>query len=171
MLELNIDNYFENSYECYSVDRDDGSSRYSAVCTSTFDTAVKLVCTLPSVTKNIYITITEGDAKVVRRILAVLEDLERSDVVRLGNVVLIDDPDLKANQICGVILLIGNVFNILDSLPNSQIIGSVEYHFIAVVFITDDENEIRRNRGHDGLMDYWTEIDKDLISFGGKVVK
>ena len=45
---------------------------------------------------------------------------------------------------------------------------SVEYYFVAVVFLTDEENEIRRNRGHDALMDYWTEIDKDLIGFGIK---
>lgn len=168
LLALNRDGYFENRYERYTFDRDDGSSRNSIVCMSTFDSAVKLVCTLPSVTKNIYVTVTEGDANVVCRVLAVLEDFERIDAVKLGNVVLIDDPDLKANQICGVILLPGRVFNVLDYLPNNQIIDSVEYYFIAVVFLTDEENEIRRSRGHDALMDYWTEIDKDLISFGVK---
>lgn len=168
LLALNSDNYFENSYERYSVNRDPDPSHYSAVCMSTFDTAVNLVCTLPTVTRNIYVTVTEGDTNVVRRVLAVLEDFERVDAVRLGNVVLIDDPDLRAKQICGVILLPGNVFNVLDNLPNSQIIDSVEYYFVAVVFLTDEENEIRRNLGHDALMDYWTEIDKDLINFGIK---
>jgi hypothetical protein len=158
--------YFEDECDKYSVDRGDGSKRNLAVCKSKFDDAVKLVCTLPAVTKNIYVTVTEGDAKIVRRVLAVLEDFERDDAVRLGNVLLVDDPDLRANHICGVILLPGNVFNVLDHLPGKLTIDSVEYQFIAVVFLTNEENEIRRTRGHDALMDYWTEIDKDLISFG-----
>ncbi len=85
LLALNRDRYFENRYERYTFDRDDGSSRNSIVCMSTFDTAVKLVSTLPSITKNIYVTVTEGDANVVCRVFALLEDFERIDAVRLGN--------------------------------------------------------------------------------------
>lgn len=160
------DKYFENECENYTLHREDGSNRYLAVCKSKFDDAVSLICTLPSVTKNIYVTVTDGDAKVVRRVLATLEDYERDDAIRLGNVLLFDDPMLKSRMICGVILLPANVFNVLGDLPGKLNIDSVEFQFIAVVFLTDEENDIRRTQGHDALMDYFSSIDKDLISFG-----
>lgn len=160
------ESYFDSNCDHYSIERPDGSLRSLAVCQSTFDESVKLVCTLPSVTKSVYVTVTDGDDKAVRRVLALLEDLERDGAIRLGNVLLIDDPELMANQLCGVILLPAQVFNVLEHLPKTLTIGSIELQYIAVVFLTNEENEIRRTRGHDALMDYWTEIDKDLISFG-----
>lgn len=160
------DDYFEIDCQAFHLEGFDGRKRHSVMCKCKFDTKANLFVSLPTVTKNIYVTITAGDASLVRQVIATLEDQELESCVCVGNVQLFEEPALRRHMICGVILLKGNLFNALEHLPDELTVGSTDYQLVSVVFLTEAEYEIWKTDGHDGLMDYFEEIDKDLISFG-----
>ena len=160
--------YFEDACEVHSLEGDDGKKRHHAICQCKFDSSARLVFSLPEHTKNVYITITDGDTKVIRRVMATLQDLEEYSEVTTGNVVLLNDPILKEAALCGVILLPGSVFNALDHLPDEVTVSAQNFRLLAVVFLTDQEHELWQTQGHDALIDHYSQTDKDLIKFNWK---
>lgn len=157
---------FDGEGDIFSQEGDDGGRRYQAVFKARFDDMVNLVVTLPTATTNIYLTVTEGDPALVRRVLAAIEDQEREVAVNLGNVLLLSDRQLDERAICGVLFLFPHTFNCLDVLPGGLHVDGVDYRFLSVVFLTIDEHRIWKEQGHDVLMDHWTETEHDLIRFG-----
>ena len=64
-----------------------------------------------------------------------------------------------------MILLPINTSNILNFLPYQIEINEVNYNFILVVFLSPNEYLEWQTKGHDALMDYFIENEKDLVSF------
>jgi hypothetical protein len=157
---------FAGSCEFFSLEGSDGIKRFQAETVSKADDQIAAIFTIPTTTHNVYATVTDGDRKLVRRILATIEDTERESAVNPGGVLLFDDPELKARDIVGVIFLPVSASNVLDYLPDKVLVDGAEYRFLLVVFLRGDEHETWKKYGHDSLMDLFEQEDKDLISFG-----
>lgn len=151
--------------ELFYFERSDGLKRHQAVTTLKEHPAIAVISSLPTDTTNIFITVLDGDTTLVRQILATIEDINSESVLKFGNVQLFDSPELQIRDIRGAIFLSTETSNILNFLPQQLKINGIDYQFLLVTFITFQEYMIWQERGHDGLMDYFIEVDKDLISF------
>ena len=124
------------------------------------------VFSLPTDTRNVYVTVSNGDTTVIRRVLSALEEIEVQSTVKLGNVALLDSPELRARKIVGVLLLPPHASNALNHLPLQITIRDVVYRFMLVVFLTEREHDLWKTAGHNALMDFFSSSDKDLVAFG-----
>jgi len=157
--------FFVESCEFFSLEGNDGSKRFLAMTACKSNDQIVVIFTIPTSASNVYITVTDGDRKLIRQVLATIEDFERDGTVRLGGVMLLDDPGLRSHDIVGVIFLPVNTSNILDYLPDKIVVEGVEHRFLLVVFLRSDEHEIWRKYGHDSLMDFFKQNGKDLVLF------
>ena len=55
--------------------------------------------------------------------------------------------------------------NILNYLPHEFEVDKVNYNFNLVVFLSTNEYLEWKTKGHDALIDYFIENEKDLIAF------
>jgi len=149
-----------------SFEGSSGKWRHQAVALARDDANIACVFSLPTESRNIYVTVSDGDRTVIRRVLATLEDTEAESSVVLGNVLLLDAPELRERDIVGVILLPPNLSGVLRHLPLDITVGSAPYRFLLVVFLSKREHEVWKAEGHDALMDLFDSTDKDLITFG-----
>ncbi len=156
----------QDECEIFSFEDGHGRKHYQAVAPSKSDAKIACVFSLPTDGSNVYITMTDGDRAVVRRVLATLEETEANSSVKLGNVLLLDSPELRAGDIVGVILLPPNVSNALDHLPPTITVRAATYCFLLVVFLTGREHDVWKAEGHDALMDLFSSTGKDLVAFG-----
>lgn len=159
-------NLFGDDCDIFSFEREDGVKRYQGESAYKFSPEMNVIFSIPTDCRNIYITVSDGDNHIIRKVLATLEDIESESSLKLGNVQLFNSPELISRNICGVILLPINTSNILDFLPEHIICDQDDYRFLLVVFISEKEHLIWKQNGHDALMEYFSAIDKDLISFG-----
>ena len=166
LTAVSSEEYFQPGCEHSEIEQHPGSVSHTAVCTAHFDKDVKLVFTLPTSSKNVYVTVTDGSTIAVQRILSAIEGAEQEFGIELGKVLQIDDPEMKARDLCAVIFLPPSTFNVLDHVPLDVEVGDATYRLLGVFFMSEKDNEIRKKQGHDALMDYWTAIGKDTISFG-----
>jgi hypothetical protein len=165
---ISDENYFDDSWEIIHVEGEGAHIRYSASCKCKFATDAQLVVSLPTLTRNIYLTITDANPGLVRRVFSTLEDIEVDSGVRLGNVAWFSDSEFEEHDICAVMILPSSLFNALEELPENLSFQGKEYTFLSIVFLTNEEHEIWNSDGHDALMDYFAEIEKDVISFGNR---
>lgn len=86
---------FLDDCELFSISGELGCNRYQATCGCSFDKNVAVVFSIPTSSQNIFITVTDGDRRVVRQVMAALEDIDAQISIKLGNVQLIDDEVLK----------------------------------------------------------------------------
>jgi hypothetical protein len=155
--------------ELLSFEGKNGKKRYQAVALSKEDANVACVFSLPTNGRNIYVTVSDGDRGVLRRVLATLEDMEAESPVLLGNVLLLDSSELRERDIVGLILLPPNTSNVLSHLPLDITVGNIQYRFSLIVFLSKTEHEVWKAKGHDALMDLFANTDKDLVGFGAPV--
>lgn len=160
---------FETEGDLFYLEGNDGEKRYQAVFKSTFDDSVNLICSLPTITQNIYVTVSDGDPALIRRIVATIEDTERESAVLLGNLLALNDPILRNRNIYGVLFLPASEFNALEGLPSKICTKEKEFKFLAVIFLSKEELEIWEERGHDALIDHFIAVERDIVSFGTEV--
>ncbi len=151
--------------EIFYFEREDNVKRYQAVAVTEVDPTISVVFSLPVDTTNVFITASDGDSSIIRKILANLEDINSELEVLLGNVQLFKAAELEQSNISGVILLPIETSHLLDYLPENFPINSVSYKFLLVVFISYQEHKIWLEKGHDALLDYFSEMRKDLVQF------
>ncbi|MCA1854514.1 hypothetical protein LE190_01045 [Massilia oculi] len=158
--------HFGASGDILSWEDQSDRRQYTVVYPCEFDDMARLIFTLPTITRNIYVTVSDGDAVLVRRVLGTAESQELEAGIVPGNVLLLDDPRLAAHGIRGVIFLLSNLFNCLDNLPAAIACDGETYPVLSVAFLTGEEHRIWKEAGHDALMDHWAAAGKDLIAFG-----
>ncbi|MBB3223251.1 hypothetical protein [Pseudoduganella umbonata] len=158
--------YFADTFDKFHLEGFDGRRRHSLAARCGFDESASLFATVPTVTSNIYLTISDGDGGTARRVLATLEDIEAGGSVEPGNVVLFDDPALDAVGYCGVLVALPGIFNALGHVPWTMTVQDVEYRLLAVLFLSHEEHLVWRERGHDALMEHFQATNRDLIHFG-----
>ncbi len=158
--------HFDRSGDIRSWEDETDRRLYTVVMPSGFDQAAHLVFTLPTITSNVYVTVSDADPVLVRTVLGTVENQELESGVLPGNVLLLDDARLRAHDVCGVIFLGSDLFNCLDNLPADIECEGEKYQILTVVFLTHEEHRIWKEQGHDALMEHWEAVDKDLIAFG-----
>lgn len=130
------------------------------------DEDLRVVFTLPSEARPIFITVTDGDVATVRLILSNLEEMVRSGVCfHAPEVVRFDNEALKASGVAGVAILPMAVSAILHSLGETLQHQGELYRFHLVAFVSCEEVEIWKTHGGDYLMEYFDKIEKDLLTF------
>lgn len=155
--------------ECEIVVFEDhaGNRQRQAISVAKQDPSIRIVFTLPGRREGaVFITATDGDVLLTRKVLAHLETASRDYGLQVGNVVQLRDPELAARCIDGVVLLPPDVSNLFSELPSVLKIDDQRLPIHLVVFLTREDHARWIESGHDGLMDYFSEIDKDLISLG-----
>lgn len=165
---VSFSDYFNDSFDKFYLEGFDGRRRHSLAARCGFDASASLFATVPTMTRNVYLTISDGDASVVRRVLATLEDIESEGSVEPGNVALFDEPALDAHGYCGVLVALPSIFNALDHVPFTMTVQDAHYRLLAVLFLSRKEHLIWRERGHDALMDHFAAINRDIIRFGAR---
>ncbi|WP_175874371.1 suppressor of fused domain protein [Burkholderia sp. BCC0397] len=127
--------------------------------------AMRLVFTLPSYTRSVFIALTRTRLNEAARILANLEDYERESSMQLGlgEVVITPDKRLNGADVPYAVILLRTVTSFdCANVPDRYILDGRETLFYLVVPLTKDEWELRRLRGHDALIDKFQDEGKEL---------
>ena len=128
----------------------------------------KVAFTLPTYTDSVFLAVTHSKERDVIRILANIEDYERehSRELNLGEVVLLPKFQIDGNErIHAVLLLRTAISELLNTIPDRQMIGGREIKFALVVPLTKAEFDYRKKFGHDALMDKLQDQDKDIYFY------
>lgn len=142
-----------------------GKFRAAYSCIQGNDEA-KIVFTLPSYSSSVFIAMTRTMLNDVARVLANLEDYERETgmPLGLGEVVIIPDPESMAGNLpYAVLLLRASVSAYCSLIPERALIKGRDTQFFLAVPLTRDEWELRRQRGHEALIDYFVEEGKETV--------
>lgn len=165
---VSLDDYFDDSFDRFHLEGLDGRRRHSLAARCGFDDSACLYATVPTVTRNVYLTISDGAGSTIRRVLATLEDMEAEGSVLPGHVVLFDDPALAKAGYHGVLLALPRIFNALGHVPETMAVQDAHYRLLAVLFLTGEEHLVWRDQGHDALMDHFAATRRDIIQFGAR---
>jgi hypothetical protein len=125
-----------------------------------------IVFNTPVYGSSVFIGLAESDPKAAALILANLEDYERENSLKLGlGEVVVMPNDLKndGKDLFGVILLRTASSLECSDVPDKAMIQEIETSFFLAVPISRQEYEIRRERGHDVLMDVFEKDRKDVF--------
>ena len=166
LAALAHEDYFEDNCTSYSLEGADGRNRNSLTCHCKFDPSANLYASVPTVTSNIYVTISDGDPDLILQVLASIEDRESKTCVHWGDVIAFNDPSLRQHGIHAVMLLQGTLFTALAHLPETLVVDSKTYGFVSVIFLTQSDYDMWKTDGHDALMAHFQRIEKDVTSFG-----
>ena len=156
---------FNDDCNLYYFEKENGTKRHQAVSTLRDDVNLHVIFSIPTNTRYIYITVSDGDANLIRKLFATLEDIEGHEQIGIGCVQLFDDTRLIENDVRGIILLPIITSDILNFLPTQFEINEVNYNFILVVFLSTKEYQQWETKGYDALIDYFIENEKDLVAF------
>lgn len=154
----------ENECELFRIEDSNGTTFKQAV--AIVDDEISVVFSLPqNGRKNIYMLASDGSTDLLRNILANIEESESDRSILLGNVLLLESEELKNRDISGVLFLPIDTSPVLEDLPSNFYFEGTEYCFFLVTFLSFVEHDVWRTRGHDALMDFFAETEKDLIAF------
>ena len=130
------------------------------------DDDINVAFSVPIENQSIFITASDGNAALVRRVLSNLDEIEsESGPLSVSDVVAFDDPELIKCRIAGVVLLPLSVSGVLCDLDEKIYINGKEYNFRLVTFLSQKEYKLWKTHGSDALMSYFDENDKDLLTF------
>lgn len=121
---------------------------------------------IPTQTHSIFITVSDGDTDLIRRVLSNLEQIEfEVKPNKVADVVAFDDSRLHEQGIVAVVLLPLSVSGVLCDLEESFVADDQNYTFRLVTFLSRKEYGLWRQFGIDALMSYFDETQKDLLTF------
>ena len=152
------------SWRCWG---DDGGSHFAGIVSAQSDPSLSTVFSLPNQTGHLFLTLSDGDAVSLARVLAHLDECDASGEIHQSHVVRFDYEYLVENGYVGVYLCAPVVSPLFKQLKEPMVFESNTAHPTLVIFITESEYEIWKNRGSDGLLDHFDEAEKDLVTFGG----
>lgn len=143
-----------------------GTTLHQAVVPVVPDDDLRIVFTIPTETTSIFITVSDGDPPLVRRMLANLDEMERDGAtLGIGDVVRFEDKDLEQHGVAGVALLPLSLSGVLCGLDDTFEHGGRIYKFWLVVFLSFLEYGIWKAHGQEMLMAHFDDVDKDLFTF------
>lgn len=130
------------------------------------DQEVRIVFTLPSYSSSVFLALTRTRPGETARLLANLEDYERESSLGLGLGEVIKTPQLAQRDPetpFSVILLRTTTSLDCAEVPDRQEIDGKPMSFFLAVPLTKAEWELRRQFGHDALMDKFQTEGKQLF--------
>ncbi len=164
------DKIFESPYckeECdFSYFEDeDGGRHYQGVVSLKVDERINIVFSVPVNSRNIFVIASDGNERGIRIAIANIEESDRGTPIKVGNLLTLNSEIMSSKNIFGAIFLSVKTSNVLNYLPDIIEVDDAQYKFLLVVFISHKEHKVWSELGHDALMDYFSETNKDLIRF------
>lgn len=144
-----------------------GSSRRYCVGFSELngDSRVRFFFTLPEDSGHVLMAISDGEAREVANLLANLQDYELEGAsLAIGSYVAMPSTFLQRHGRVGALLLAPATLGRQCSVPAEWSLEGRELRSSLVVFLSEDEQEYRKARGHDALMDRFQRDRRDLIT-------
>ncbi|KVO10961.1 hypothetical protein WL30_27160 [Burkholderia ubonensis] len=129
------------------------------------DRTMRVIFTLPSYSRSVFIALTRTRLNDTARILANLEDYERETSMQLGlgEVVVVPDQAPEGADMPYAVILLRTATSLdCEGVPDDYTIDGKQTRFYLAVPLTKDEWELRRQRGHDALMDRFQDEGKEL---------
>lgn len=167
LINKKIEHFFKNrlsllnSFE-YNTDESNYSSGYGVFEDS--KDPINLVFSIPQNSHHFFFTLSEADSDIfVSELSSIQWYCENMASICLHHSIPTDDEYLNSKGYFGYIFISPKHFH--ESLDVELNINNDNYKAIAVVPITQKELTLKRERGIDGLFDYWDSIDKDIVSF------
>ncbi|MFN9729046.1 MAG: hypothetical protein ACK59M_01105 [Pseudomonadota bacterium] len=155
---------FTDGCEVHFFEGLQGKKLYQGVFKPVQDKNLSVVMSLPADTGNtMFIALADRAVPMVRRIVANLEEWSSEGNVSLGNIVLIENQELQASGYCGVILLPVSVSTILEALPETIKVRDALYPVMLVVPVSDAEHQVWKSHGHDALMSFLDDTQKQIV--------
>lgn len=130
------------------------------------DRSARVVFTLPTYSQSVFLALTRSRLNETALILANLEDYERESSMQLGlgEVILTPEQVQHGPDTPHAVILLRTATSFdCAEVPDSQTIDGKPTLFFLAVPLTKDEWELRRQRGHDALMDRFQEDEKELF--------
>jgi hypothetical protein len=152
--------------ELFTLTGRDDRTFHQAVARIIPDDDLLIVLTVPAETTSIFITVTDGEQALVRRILANLEEMERDGTsLSTACVVRLEDETLEQHGVAGVTLMPLSVSGILCGMEETFEHQQRVYSFHLVVFLSFAEYAIWKAHGQEQIAAHFDEVDKDLLTF------
>lgn len=135
---------------------------------ATLDTGieqVEIVFNLPSYSDSVFLAVNESDPRVTARLLANLEDYERERglQLKLGDSVVLSHENGSDGNLPFALILLRTASSLdLLTVPDRLAIGGREARFFLAVPLSEPEWLVRREKGHDALIDRFVKHDKSL---------
>ena len=133
------------------------------------DKPAQVVFSLPTYSRSVFLALTRANPIETARVLANLEDYERESSLQLGlgEVVVTPDQVRRDSDTPFAVILLRTATSLdCTNVPDQQDICGQRTLFFLVVPITKGEWDLRRERGHDALMDKFQIDRKDLFFWG-----
>jgi hypothetical protein len=129
--------------------------------------SIDIVFSLPEGQGNVFFGTTSGDPKNVARILANLEDYEHETARHLhpGEVVRFPNASSDLEMPDAVLLLPISASTLLADIEGRATIDSRNMTFVLAMPVSHADLEYRRIQGHDALIDYFEEHQRELGLF------
>lgn len=127
-----------------------------------------IVFTLPKHPGNVFFAITAANENDVARYLANLDDYEAEEAAHLhaGEVVLLHDDNGAPNTAFAGVLVLRTASSLyLRDICDGAQIGQSTMTFLLAMPVTKDDLAIRRDRGHDALMDYFSSTGREVAFY------
>lgn len=151
-LEFSLSGDFSGKYVC-------GYSRVA-------DTDAYIVFNIPIYGSSVFLALTERSPKQVALILANLEDYERENNIDLGLGEVVVTPTGSVRDMSvpfAVILLRTATSPICGDVPDHMMVDGRPTRFLFAMPISEKDHQLRREQGHDALMDIFEAEDRDLV--------
>lgn len=144
-----------------------GKYRAAHAAIESADQPARLVFSLPSYSRSVFLALTWTKPSETARLLANLEDYERESSLQLGLGEVVITPDqVRGDGDTPYAVMLLRTATSLDcaKVPDSQVLDGKQTFFFLVVPLTRAEWELRRQHGHDALMSQFQAGKKELFS-------
>ena len=124
----------------------------------------KIVFNLPELTEHIFITVTDGDASRISRVIANLEQYERlGQSLSLASFISLEgDSYLEEHGKVGAIFIPVSDSYFLEKVPPVLTTSQGSKHLLYVVLVNQLESDLLHAHGFDALFDAWHEAGRGI---------
>jgi hypothetical protein len=114
---------------------------------------------------NIYMTVSDGNPKEIGIALSEIKSLIKDEQnLRAGYAIELNNNEyLNAQGRYGAVLLTPHTLPVLDHIPYETHIFGEKIKFFLVVFLSQAEISILKQKNFDNLLDHFTDVNRDII--------
>ena len=126
--------------------------------------AIQVVFSLGALSPHLFITVTDGDAAEIAKVIGDLELYDVPPTLGYGHTAPLASAYLERHGRSGVVLLRPSVANALAAFPDQLEVEGDHRHCLFVLFLTQEELELKRREGLDALFDHFRNTGRDVAS-------
>lgn len=144
---------------------DSNGLNFAGIVNAESDPSLNAVFSLPKRSGHLFLTLSDGDADSLARVMAHLDECDVSGEIHQSHVVRFNHEYLDNHGYIGVYLCAPVVSPLFKELQEPLVFETNTAHPTLVIFITKSEYEVWRKHGSHGLLDHFDATDRDLVSF------